>query len=266
MEVEFWFGQNLIRQFNLDFSLGRESFQWKPIGFRWSRSVGKLAWYSLSHSELQQIVNELIRLSKRESFPNYSDHPQIISVIFPAKKLNLVWFLLSKCRDRLLFYHLCLCGKCKRVKITRHHLITSSNDCPALTIKIVLNPLHNICPPVKHPQWFLLDIISIKWWLALNNNREVDWRWITTGTSELTELPSLLFSVKHQQQRSGRVQPAGSPLGVGRGSDAKAEAGGEGLVRPGTATVQLPATVRLKCVCVCVTGLIWCVWCLFLSV
>lgn len=141
-------------------------------------------------------------------------------------------------------------GNVNAVKITRHHLINSSNDCPALTIKIVLNPLHNICPPVKHPHWFLLDIISIKWWLALSNNREVDWRWITTGTSELTELPSLLFSVKHQQQRSGRVQPAGSPLGVGRGSDAKAEAGGEGLVRPGTATVQLPATVRLKCVCV----------------
>lgn len=142
-------------------------------------------------------------------------------------------------------------GNVNAVKITRHHLINSSNDCPALTIKIVLNPLHNICPPVKHPHWFLLDIISIKWWLALSNNREVDWRWITTGTSELTELPSLLFSVKHQQQRSGRVQPAGSPLGVGRGSDAKAEAGGEGLVRPGTATVQLPATVRLECVCVC---------------
>lgn len=58
----------------------------------------------------------------------------------------------------------------------------------------------------------------------------------------------LLFSVKHQQQRSGRVQPAGSPLGVGGGPDAETETGGERLVRPGTATVQLPATVRVTCV------------------
>ncbi|XP_028282472.1 par-3 family cell polarity regulator alpha, b isoform X2 [Parambassis ranga] len=51
--------------------------------------------------------------------------------------------------------------------------------------------------------------------------------------------------VKHhqrqQQQRSGRVQPAGPSLGVGGGADAKAEAGGERLVRPGAASVQLAA-------------------------
>uniref|UniRef100_A0A3Q3E3N2 Par-3 family cell polarity regulator alpha, a n=1 Tax=Labrus bergylta TaxID=56723 RepID=A0A3Q3E3N2_9LABR len=34
----------------------------------------------------------------------------------------------------------------------------------------------------------------------------------------------------------------GSSLGVRRGSDAEAETGGERLVRPGTAAVQLPAT------------------------
>lgn len=57
---------------------------------------------------------------------------------------------------------------------------------------------------------------------------------------------ALMFSVKHQQQRSRRVQPARPSLGVGRGADAKTEAGGERLVHPGAATVQLPATVRLK--------------------
>uniref|UniRef100_A0A3B5A2U3 Par-3 family cell polarity regulator alpha, a n=1 Tax=Stegastes partitus TaxID=144197 RepID=A0A3B5A2U3_9TELE len=34
----------------------------------------------------------------------------------------------------------------------------------------------------------------------------------------------------------------GSPLGVGGGPDAKTEAGGEGLLRSGSATVQLAAT------------------------
>lgn len=56
---------------------------------------------------------------------------------------------------------------------------------------------------------------------------------------------ALMFSVKHQQQRSRRVQPARPSLCVGRGADAKTEAGGERLVHPGAATVQLPATVRL---------------------
>lgn len=57
--------------------------------------------------------------------------------------------------------------------------------------------------------------------------------------------------VRQQQRRSGRLrQPAGPPLGVGGGPDAKTEAGGERLVRPGTATVQLAATVRLTFVCV----------------
>lgn len=74
------------------------------------------------------------------------------------------------------------------------------------------------------------------------------------------------LSVKRQHQRSERSQPAGSPLGVRRGSDAETETGGERLVRSGTATVQLPATVRLMhCVCVC-DDFLWClVWCLFLS-
>lgn len=74
---------------------------------------------------------------------------------------------------------------------------------------------------------------------------------ITLGTTADRSAISL-FPVKCQQQRSERAQPAGSPLGVRRGSDAKTETGGERLVRSGTATVQLPATVRLMdCVCVC---------------
>lgn len=57
---------------------------------------------------------------------------------------------------------------------------------------------------------------------------------------------------RQQQRRSGQLrQPAGSPLGVGGGPDAETEAGGERLVRPGSAAVQLAATVRLTSVRVC---------------
>ena len=142
---------------NLDFSLGRESFQWKKPshfknGFRWSRSVGKLTWYSLIHSELQQIVNELIRLSKRESFPNYSDKS------FQSYSHQKSWTLFGFCFLNVEIGYFSVIyvsvGNVNTVKITRHHLITSSNDCPPLTIKIILNPQHDICPPVKHPHWF----------------------------------------------------------------------------------------------------------------
>lgn len=57
---------------------------------------------------------------------------------------------------------------------------------------------------------------------------------------------------RRQQRRCGRLrQPAGSPLGVGGGPDAETEAGGERLVRPGAAAVQLAATVRLTSVWPC---------------
>lgn len=65
------------------------------------------------------------------------------------------------------------------------------------------------------------------------------------GDMRVNRAAILLFAVKHQHQRSERLQPAWSPLGVGRGPDAKTETGGERLVRPGAATVQLPATVRV---------------------
>lgn len=67
-----------------------------------------------------------------------------------------------------------------------------------------------------------------------------------------TFLPFVVFAGGRQQQRrSGRLrQPAGSPLGVCGGANAETEAGGERLVRPSTATVQLAATVRLTSVCV----------------
>lgn len=73
-----------------------------------------------------------------------------------------------------------------------------------------------------------------------------------------------LFPVKRQHQRSEWAQPAGSPLCVRRGADAKAETGGERLVHSGTATVQLPATVRMMH-CVCVSGFLMMLRLMFVS-